>query len=188
MPTATPTPLPTSTPAPTPTPTPTPTPQFLRYSKSVGSFSYALEEIPPDLKSRGNTPTNAFFANDSRTWGLDIYVRQLPAPSNVDLLNDRIGALDDLAKKANSGEPDLFVQSYKGSPGQEITRNFSSAQRLEYRWHVGSAVCPRNVVEIIGLSNHGTHAVILSAWICQDNPDETTQSQRERMLNSYREK
>ncbi len=69
--------------------------------------------------------------------------------------------------------------------GSQVPEGFPSAMRLQYLWREEGAHCIKDVVDIIGPSNKRTHGVLLSAWICQRDLDETTEAQRERMLNSF---
>ena len=192
-PTATPVPKPTSTPRPraTPTPVPTPTPgptQFRLYNKKVNDqYSYSLE-VPRSWSLVHQSSTDSVFRNSNGTAGIEVHIFSITRGDVGTLLQDRLNGLLGRARNAlDAGVPDPFNMRITGQPGPGITDALWFARRSEYSWQETPDACLQDVAEVIAPSNSHSHAVRLTAWVCEKDLGNQQKKEREMVLESFEE-
>lgn len=171
---------------PTQTRTPTPIPPNI-HSGTVGQYTYSLE-FP-----RGWTPTteqdgHAVFTSSGGAAGAEIRIGRLGSGGSTASLVERRNEelLERIRAAARTGKSDVYETKPHRPPPTTITDQLGQAWQSEYRWRESPDQCIRDVVEVISPSNRFTHSVLTSIWVCEDTLDEEAETERQKILNSFR--
>ena len=137
----------------------------------------------PVLESEGH----AVFLNPDGTAGAELRIRKLGKSNTAELIQQRMEELLKRAREApRRGDSEIFSMKPNSPPASPITEQLWQAWQMEYRWRESSDQCIRDVVDVISPSNRFTHSVLISAWVCEQDLDGPSETQRQEILSSFR--
>ena len=172
---------------PTPAHTPTIIPPNI-HARTVDQYSYSME-FPqgwmPTRESDGRTT----FLSPRGTAGATVRIWKINSDDAADLFKEH---LEELLKRMRTtvekGDSGVFEMKPPRPLPAAVKEHLWQARQMEYRWRESPDQCIRDVVDIISPSNWYTHSVLIIAWTCEKNLDGRAETERQKILTSFREK
>ena len=172
---------------PTPAPPPTAIPTKI-HAETVNQYSYSME-LPTGWITTQESDGHTSFLSPRGTAGAAIHVWRINSDDAADLFKEH---LDKLLKRmrttAGTGESGIFEMKPPRPIPTAVTKHLWQARQMEYRWRESTDQCIRDAVDIISPSNWHTYGVLITAWTCEKDMDERAETERKKILTSFREK
>ena len=175
-----------ATPIPLPDLSPKPTPNI--HARTVQQYSYSME-FPPGWMPARESDGRTTFLSPRGTAGATVRIWKINSDDAADLFKEH---LEELLKRMRTtvekGDSGVFEMKPPRPLPAAVKEHLWQARQMEYRWRESPDQCIRDVVDIISPSNWYTHSVLIIAWTCEKNLDGRAETERQKILTSFREK
>lgn len=170
-----------------PTPTPTPVPPNI-HAKTINRYSYSME-LPPGWTSKQESDGRTTFLSPRGTAGAAIHIWRIDSDDAASLFKEHLDKLlERMRTTVGTRESGIFEMKPPRPLPAAVTKHLWQARQMEYRRRESPDQCIRDVVDIISPSNWHTHGVLIIAWTCEKHLDERAETERQKILTSFREK
>ena len=174
-------------PIPTPAHTPTAIPPNI-HARTIDQYSYSME-LPPGWTSKQESDGHTSFLSPRGTAGAAIHIWRINSDDAAGLFKEHLDELlERMRTTAGKGDSGLFEMKPPRPLPAAVTEHLWQARQMEYRRRESPDQCIRDVVDIISPSNWHTHGVLIIAWTCEKYLDGRAETERQKILTSFREK
>ena len=178
---------PFQTAVPTTSPPPTAIPPNI-HARTIDQYSYSME-FPPGWMPTRESDGRTTFLSPRGTAGAAIRIWRIDSDDAADLFKEH---LEELLKRMRTtvekGDSGVFEMKPPRSIPAAVKEHLWQARQMEYRWRESPDQCIRDVVDIISPSNWYTHSILIIAWTCEKDLDGRAETERQKILTSFREK